>query len=88
MPSFGFAPTVGGFKYEPAARRPVFARLLSSEDDCRCEPTFEAEQAMRDFLAANPKDKHGAHRYSLEQFGLDAEEQAGRFAGYRARFGC
>jgi len=52
------------------------------------EPTFEAEQAMRDFLAANPKDKHGAHRYSLEQFGLDAEEQAGRFAGYRARFGC
>ncbi len=48
----------------------------------------EAEQAMLDFLAANPKDKHGAHEYALEQFGLDAEEQTERFAGYRARFGC
>lgn len=52
------------------------------------ELTFEAEQAMRNFLAANPKDKHGTHRYSLAQFGLDADEQAERFAGYRARFGC
>lgn len=52
------------------------------------ELTPAAEQAMRDFLAANPKDKHGAHRYSLQQFGLDADEQADRFAGYRARFGC
>ena len=47
-----------------------------------------AERAMRAFLAANPKDKHGAHRYSLEQFGLDADEQDRRFAAYRARFGC
>lgn len=52
------------------------------------ELTPAAGQAMRAFLAANPKDKHGAHRYSLEQFGLDADEQAARFAGYRARFGC
>lgn len=48
----------------------------------------EAEQAMRDFLAANPKDKHGTHRYSLKEFGLDSDEQARRFADYRARFGC
>jgi len=47
-----------------------------------------AERAMGDFLAAHPKDKHGAHEYSLEQFGLDRGEQARRFAGYRARFGC
>lgn len=48
----------------------------------------KAEKAMRDFLAANPKDKHGTHRYSLEEFGLDRTEQARRFAGYRTRFGC
>lgn len=52
------------------------------------ELTAEAERAMREFLAANPKDKHGAHEYSLEQFGLDPDAQAERFAGYRARFGC
>lgn len=50
------------------------------------ELTPASEQAMRAFLAANPKDKHGAHHYSLEQFGLDADEQAERFHGYRARF--
>ncbi|MDT8409305.1 MAG: sulfotransferase [Wenzhouxiangellaceae bacterium] len=46
----------------------------------------QAEQAMREFLAANPKDKHGAHRYSLARFGLDADQQTQRFAAYRSRF--
>jgi hypothetical protein len=50
--------------------------------------TDEAEAAMRRFLEANPKDKHGAHRYSLTAFGLDAEREARRFAAYRERFGC
>ena len=27
---------------------------------------------MKNFLAANPKDKHGAHNYSLEQIGLNS----------------
>ncbi len=27
--------------------------------------------AIQRFLAANPKDKHGVHRYTLEQYGLD-----------------
>jgi len=50
--------------------------------------TEEAEAAMQRFLDANPKDKHGAHRYSLAAFGLDAEREARRFAAYRERFGC
>jgi len=29
---------------------------------------------MERFLAANPKDKHGIHNYSLEQFGLNKEQ--------------
>ncbi len=31
-----------------------------------------AEKAMRVFLAANPKEKHGGHRYSFADTGLDA----------------
>jgi hypothetical protein len=46
-----------------------------------------ARAAMRNFLDANPKNKHGAHRYTLEQFGLDRAAQLRRFAGYCDRFG-
>jgi hypothetical protein len=48
--------------------------------------TEVAEQRMRRVLAENPKDKHGRHVYSLEQFGLDAEEEAERYRRYRQRF--
>ncbi|MFU8877602.1 MAG: sulfotransferase family protein [Wenzhouxiangellaceae bacterium] len=48
----------------------------------------QAEAGMREFLARNPKDKHGRHRYTLEQFGLDPEHERARFAEYRQRFGC
>jgi hypothetical protein len=36
------------------------------------ELTEEAELAMRSFLAANPKEKHGGHAYSFADTGLDA----------------
>jgi hypothetical protein len=49
--------------------------------------TDEARQRMQSFLAANPKNKHGVHRYSLEQYGLDRQAQARRFAAYCERFG-
>ena len=29
---------------------------------------------MRSYLAANPRDKHGTHSYSLSEFGLDREQ--------------
>lgn len=48
--------------------------------------TPRAEAAMRAHLADNPKDKHGAHRYTLEAFGLDAETLSDRFKGYREFF--
>jgi len=47
----------------------------------------EAEDRMRQFLARNPKDKHGRHRYTLEQFGLNRAAESERFAAYRERFG-
>jgi hypothetical protein len=51
------------------------------------ELTVEAETRMRRFLAANPQDKHGAHRYTLAQAGLDPEVERRRYAPYQERFG-
>ena len=48
--------------------------------------TGAARTGIERFLAANPKDKHGAHRYTLEQYGLARAELARRFARYIDRF--
>lgn len=48
--------------------------------------TEEAEAAMRRWLAENPADKHGTHRYTAEEFGLDSADLAGRFTEYREEF--
>ncbi|HEX6996605.1 MAG TPA: sulfotransferase [Gammaproteobacteria bacterium] len=48
--------------------------------------TAAAREAMQRFLAANPKNKHGAHRYSLAQYGLDRDAEYERFRGYCERF--
>jgi Sulfotransferase family len=47
----------------------------------------DAEARMRRFLAENPQGKHGQHRYSLAQFGIDRDAEARRFAPYCERFG-
>uniref|UniRef100_C6DYF5 Sulfotransferase n=1 Tax=Geobacter sp. (strain M21) TaxID=443144 RepID=C6DYF5_GEOSM len=47
----------------------------------------EAEEAMHLFILQQPKDKHGAHRYSLKQFGLDAEAEREKFQQYSNYFG-
>lgn len=46
----------------------------------------EAEERMRRFLAANPRDKHGAHQYTLAATGLDAATERRRFAAYVERY--
>ena len=46
-----------------------------------------ARQRMRRFLRTNPRGKHGVHRYTLEDFGLDRERDGSRFDDYRRRFG-
>ncbi len=46
----------------------------------------EARRAMAGYLAANPKNKHGAHRYSLAQYGLDRDAVVERFRDYCKRF--
>jgi hypothetical protein len=49
------------------------------------ELTEATEQRMRDFLAANPADKHGAHTYTFADTGLDEgdlRERARRYQEY------
>jgi hypothetical protein len=46
----------------------------------------EAAERMCRFLAANPHDKHGAHRYTLAEAGLDPDAERRRFAAYQARY--
>ena len=49
--------------------------------------TRDTAQAMRDGLAARPQDKHGVHRYSFDDLGLDQNTESRRFARYRHHFG-
>jgi hypothetical protein len=48
--------------------------------------TTQARTAMQDFLAVNPKNKHGVHSYTLEQFGLSRAAETIRFRSYCERF--
>ncbi|MCP4130830.1 MAG: sulfotransferase [bacterium] len=45
------------------------------------------EEQIREYLDGNPKNKHGVHRYSLEQFGLTPEMVNRGFAAYCEHFG-
>jgi hypothetical protein len=51
------------------------------------ELTDDAERAMLRFLAQHPQNKNGIHRYSLEEFGLDRENERRRFGFYTNYFG-
>ena len=50
------------------------------------ELTDAAERAMRSFLAANPQEKHGGHKYSFADTGLDAGLLRERTRAYRDFF--
>ncbi len=42
---------------------------------------------MEDYIRNRPRDKHGVHEYSTEQFGLSERRHGGVFEPYRERFG-
>lgn len=73
-------------RYEDTVADPVgTTRRIYEHFDLELTPAVE--QGVRDYLAANPRDKHGSHRYTLEEFGLDRDEVDATFAAYRERFG-
>lgn len=41
---------------------------------------------LKEYVESNPKGKHGAHRYSLEQFGLDRETLSELFRDYNSHY--
>ncbi len=45
------------------------------------------EQVIREYLAAKPKDKHGAHAYSLPDVGLDPVSVRASFERYVSHYG-
>ena len=45
-----------------------------------------ADQAMKEHIRANPKDRHGKHEYRLDDWGMTTEEVVSRFAPYIERF--
>jgi len=47
----------------------------------------DVENRMRAFLENNPRGKHGAHRYELDDFGLRIGEIRERFGGYCQTYG-
>jgi len=49
--------------------------------------TGAAADRMKAFIADNPKDKHGIHRYAPEEFGIDPDRIRESFAPYMQRFG-
>lgn len=50
------------------------------------EYTPMARSNMEQWLAANPQHKHGVHRYTLEQFGLEQAQVDRAFGRYRERY--
>ncbi len=44
------------------------------------------DERINEFLRRNPKGRFGRHRYSLEEFGLDLQEERRLYANYRERF--
>lgn len=46
----------------------------------------DVEQAMRAFMATNPREGRPPHQYALEEFGLSADGIARDFQAYRERF--
>lgn len=48
--------------------------------------TTEARRNMQSWLDSNQQHQHGAHKYSLADFGLDAQEVDHRLMFYRERF--
>ena len=50
------------------------------------ELSDDAATRMRRFLDANPKDKHGAHKYRLADASLDPATERARYKPYQDRF--
>ena len=73
-------------RYTDLVREPLaMVRLIYEHFDLELTPA--AASAMQEFLLANPKNKGGVHRYSLEEFHLARDAERRRFQFYVDYFG-
>ena len=61
-----------------------FGAVEQVYDRCGLELTALARARMSEFLSSHVQHAGGVHRYSLDQFGLDPDREAARFATFRA----
>ena len=47
----------------------------------------DALTRMKNFMANNPRGKHGLHEYSFDDYGLDRAQERERYAAYQEHFG-
>lgn len=59
-------------------------RRIYQAFDLKLSP--DTERTMHEYVAANPQRKHGAHRYSMEEYGLSPEQVTRRLKFYIDRF--
>jgi hypothetical protein len=64
-----------------------FATIRTVYERLGYELAPEAETRMREFLASNPQDKHGGHRYTWAATELDEGEWRERARRYQDYFG-
>jgi LPS sulfotransferase NodH len=71
--------------YQSLMRDPIETVAAVCE---RLDVTFDdaSRAAVQQWLDENPQDKHGVHRYTAEDFGLDPDRLRDRFAFYSGRF--
>jgi hypothetical protein len=72
-------------EYQPLMRDPVGTVAAVCE---RLGTTFDdaSRRAVQRWIDDNPQDKHGVHRYTAADFGLDPDRLRARFDFYSRRF--
>ena len=72
---------IADFHYMEFLRDPV-AAIASAYDQLGMTVTPEFAERIRTYLANRPQDKHGVHKYSAADFGLDVDQIRKDFAAY------
>jgi sulfotransferase family protein len=73
-------------QYDTFVREPV-ETVASIYDALGDTLSDEVRDAMKGYVAANPKDSRGVHRYDIRDFGLVPGQIRERFADYVDRYG-
>ena len=73
-------------RYAELVARPL-ETIAALYDHFGLRLSAEAEGRMRDYLAAKPKGKHGAHRYDFAATGFVYDAERERFRAYQEQYG-